>query len=63
MPKFEKLAQRAVCECYALWSGKKNNLVVRATVLKTLGRLETLIIKTPTKNGIFVKKKSRVSRF
>jgi len=34
MPKFEKLAQRAVCECYALWSGKKKNLVVRATVLK-----------------------------
>jgi len=46
---------------------KKLNLVFRATVLKTLGRvgsiilffllrIETSIIKTPTKkNGIFVK--------
>jgi len=39
---------------------KKNNLVLRATVLKTLGRvgcfllrIETSIIKTPTKNTFF----------
>ena len=45
---------------------KTNNLLFRATVLKTLGRvgsvifflrIETSIIKTPTKkNGIFVRK-------
>ena len=59
------------CKCFLLWCilrPKKINLVLRATVLKFLGRvgsffvcfflrMETSIIKTQTKkNSIFVKK-------
>ena len=51
--------------------GQNNNVVLRSTVLETQGRvgsvflrIETSIIKTPSKKyGIFVKKKSRVGRF